>query len=66
MRTQRLRDVKWLLRVIQVTPDNCPKLERPGMLSSLPDTYPQAPDRGNTALPNLETVYGIDPAYENP
>lgn len=53
MRTQSLRDVKWLLGVIQVTPDNGPKPERPRMFSSLPDTYPPALDRGNLGPPEF-------------
>lgn len=57
--------MKWLLRVTQVTPDNCPKLERPYIPSLLPETYPFL-TQGTWALPSLGTVYGIDPADDNP
>ena len=51
MRTQRLRDIEWLLKVMQVRTENCPKLGLHGIPSQLPGIY--------LLLTWMERVWGI-------
>lgn len=68
MESHRLRHVKWLVKVMQVRMENCPKLAMHGISSQLPETYlflTWIEMVGDTVPPYLGSVYKlIDTAYE--